>query len=197
MVFEVEISVSGGSRRDTRRSLRFLFLLYAIIGGCSKIVLHRSLACSIGCSSASFLWRSGRRGLYVVANIILFSRWRVCWCLLLSRSSLDSAAALRRPSLIKPGLYPLRLRRVDNSSQCLLKSTSSEQILRIRRAKPKGRFAFWWYGWQLRKFRYWNLSVGLLYKSVWSLPFCKMTLTSRNGTLVVLTLSSLVSKIIP
>ena len=102
-VLDADIFVSGGSRRDTSRSPRFLFLLYAIRGGFSKMFLHLSLACNIGCSSCNFWCRFGSRGLYVVEKMILFSiRLGCSW--LCRRSSRDSAAALRRPSLMSPTL---------------------------------------------------------------------------------------------
>ena len=137
---EEYITVSCGRRRLTSRSFRFLFLLYAIMGGCGYRSLHFWLECKIGCRLWIFCLRSGIIGLYVVLNIIRSS---------LSRSSLGlrsslrfSNEALRTPSFIKPSLKPLFRKRVTSFSQCFLKSVVSEQILLIRKARPYGRLAF-------------------------------------------------------
>ena len=139
MVTEVSdrfIYVSGERRRETSRSFRLRFRLYAIRGGSGKISLQRSLACRIGCNSCSFCFKCGIRGLYVVEKMILFVMRLCCWCCsLYKRSSLDSAAALRRPFLIKPSLYPRLRNRTVSSLQWCLKSVIEEHMRRIRRAR--------------------------------------------------------------
>ena len=67
---EEYITVSCGRRRLTSKSFRFLFLLYAIMGGCGYKFLHFWLECKIGCRLCIFCLRSGIIGLYVVLDVI-------------------------------------------------------------------------------------------------------------------------------
>ena len=134
----------------------------------------------MGCKLCIFCLKSGIIGLYVVLNII---RSSLSWCSFGFRRSLRfSEDAFRMPSLISPSLNPLFRRRVVSLSQCFLKSSESEQIRLIRRARPNGRLAFWWYGCELLKFKYCDLSVGFTYRSVCSLCVCVCTRHTHTHT---------------
>ena len=128
------ILLLGGSLLLTSMSFRLRLRLYATSGGLGKTSLQRSLDRSTGCNCASFCFKSGTIGLYVVEKITLSSTVVSSTSAGFRTSSRVRVAALRIPSFIIPSLYPLFLRWCVRVVQCCWKSVVFEHILRNLRA---------------------------------------------------------------
>ena len=77
-------------------------------------------------------------------------------------------------------LYPLSKRNLSKSLQRLWKELVSEQMWLNLKAWPYGIPFLQWKGWHELDCKYWWLSVGLTYKSVYIPPSTRDTVTSKK-----------------